>query len=81
MVGLSETNLKPLWALEIKWTNRYYDRPSGLKSTISFCKNNKLSTALITTIDKEGSHTYDGIDFQFVTASSYAYTVGKNTLT
>ncbi|HAX94447.1 MAG TPA: ATPase [Bacteroidales bacterium] len=80
MVGLSDKNLKPLWAVEIKWSNRYFERPSELKSLISFCKNCRLKTVLVTSIDKEGVVEYDGINIQFVPASAYAYTVGRNTL-
>jgi uncharacterized protein len=80
MIGLSDQNLKPLWALEIKWSNRYFEKPSELKSLVSFCRKCKLKTALVTTIDKTGLIEYDGIKLQFVPASAYAYTVGKNTL-
>lgn len=81
MVGLSEKSLKPVWALEIKWSDRYFDKPSELKSLISFCKHCKLKSALVTSISKEGIIEYDGIKLHFVPASTYAYTVGKNTLT
>ncbi len=80
MVGLSDLSLKPLWALEIKWSNRYYEKPSELKSLISFCKKCNLKTALVTSIDKEGVIEYNGIKLHFVPASAYAYTIGKNTL-
>ncbi len=80
MVGLNDKNLKPLWALEIKWSNRYFEKPSELKSLVSFCKKCKLNSALVTTIDKEGEIEYDGIKLHFVPASTYAYIVGKNTL-
>ena len=79
MVGLNE-RLKPIWALEIKWSDRYYDRPKELKSLIRFCKENDLETPIVTTISKEGEVEYDDIHFQFLPSSSYAYTVGKNTL-
>jgi uncharacterized protein len=80
MIGLSDQSLKPIWALEIKWSNRYFEKPSGLKSLVTFCKKSKLKTALVTSIDKLGTIEYDGIKLQFVPASSYAYTIGKNTL-
>jgi uncharacterized protein len=80
MIGLSNQNLKPIWALEIKWSNRYFEKPSELKSLVAFCKKCNLKTALVTSIDKEGVIEYEGIKLQFVPASSYAYTVGKNTL-
>lgn len=80
MVGLSDRNLRPLWALEIKWSDRYFERHSDLKSLVSFCKECKLKSALVTTISKTGTIEADGITLQFVPASAYAYTVGKNTL-
>ncbi|GAG55102.1 unnamed protein product, partial [marine sediment metagenome] len=36
MVGLSESNFKPIWALEIKWSNRYFEKPRQLKSLLKF---------------------------------------------
>jgi len=80
MIGLDDKNLKPLWALEIKWSNRYFDHPEALKSLLMFCKQNKLSTALVTSHDKEGVIREDGIDLNFYPAAMYAYTVGVNTI-
>jgi predicted AAA+ superfamily ATPase len=80
MVGISDKTLQPTWALEIKWSNRYYDRPAELKSLVKFCKSNKLENALVTTIDKEGKQEYGGVTIQYLPASTYAYTIGRNTL-
>lgn len=80
MVGLDEKKLKPQWALEIKWSNRFYEEPGELKSLLHFCENNKLNSALITTIDIEGIKEQRGVQLNFVPASIYAYVVGNNTL-
>lgn len=80
MIGLSDSTLKPIWALEIKWSNRYYDKPNELKSLYKFCQENNLDHPLITTINREGPVKYKEKTFQFIPASSYAYTVGKRTL-
>lgn len=80
MVGLDAKKLKPLWALEIKWSNRYFDKPNELKSLVSFCNKNKLDTALVTTIDKEGSIDYNGVKLVYVPSANYAYVIGKNTI-
>lgn len=80
MVGLSESTLKPIWALEIKWTNRYFSKPSELRSLYKFCVENKLDSPLITSINKEGIVKYKDKSFQFLPAAAYAYTVGKRTL-
>ena len=79
MIGLNK-KLKPLWALEIKWSDRYYNKPGELKSLLSFSQKNKLTSAMVTTIEKEGILTINDITLDFVPAATYAYTVGCNTL-
>lgn len=79
MIGLNK-KLKPLWALEIKWSDRFYSKPGELKSLLSFCQKNNLKSAMVTTIEKEGIVTVSDIDLDFVPAATYAYAVGSNTL-
>lgn len=80
MVGIDEKKLKPRWALEIKWSNRFYEAPGELKSLLQFCQKNDLRSALVTTLDREGSITLQNIALHFVPASVYAYVVAHNTL-
>lgn len=80
MVGLDEKKFRPQWALEIKWSNQYFDSPHKLKSLLQFCEGNKLNSALVTTIDAEGMREQKGIELIFVPAAIYAYVVGVNTL-
>jgi uncharacterized protein len=80
MVGLDERNFKPLWALEIKWSNRYFEKPAELKSLLQFCQKNNLKSALVTSIDKEGIIPHNGIDLNFYPSAMYAYVVGANTI-
>lgn len=80
MVGLSDSTLKPVWALEIKWTNRYFDKPNELKSLYKFCLESSLDYPIVTTIDREGEKEYKELHIQFLPSSAYAYTVGKNSL-
>jgi uncharacterized protein len=80
MVGLDDKRFKPIWAVEVKWSNRYFDEPKKLRSLLSFCKKTGLSSALVTTIDKEGSKTYDGVELHFYPSAMYAYTVGARTI-
>lgn len=79
MVGLDE-RLKPVWALEIKWSDRYFEKPKELKSLIKFCLENNIKTPIVTSISKSGEVDIANINFQFLPSSAYAYTVGKNTL-
>lgn len=80
MVGLDEKKFKPQWALEIKWSNLYYDDPGKLKSLIQFCEVNGLQSALVTSIDAEGVRQHKSLQLIFVPAAIYAYVVGVNTL-
>ncbi|MCE7060653.1 ATP-binding protein [Dyadobacter sp. CY343] len=80
LVSISRKNNKPNWAVEIKWSNRYFEAPNELKSLTSFCQENGLNQALATTIDKTGLKKSNDIQIQFIPASVYAYNVGKNTL-
>jgi uncharacterized protein len=79
MVAL-DNRLKPAWALEIKWTNRFFEKPGELKNLLRFCKENGLDSPLVTTIDKDGEKTLDEMSIRFFPAASYAYTIGRNTL-
>ena len=80
MVGLSRQNFKPIWALEIKWSNRYFEKTGELKSLVNFCEVNNLKSALVTTIDKSGSKDIKAFKLHFLPSALYAYTVGKNTI-
>lgn len=79
LVGLGN-NLKPSWAVEIKWSDRYFEKPKDLKSLLKFCKENELNTAIVTSISKEGEIEFEDVQLLFLPASSYAYTVGRNSL-
>jgi uncharacterized protein len=79
MVGLND-KLKPQWALEIKWSNRYYDKPHELKSLHKFCNENDIDNPIVTTIDKEGVLNCKDLNIQYFPAAAYAYTIGRKTL-
>lgn len=69
---------KIIWCVEIKWTNRFFDRPEELKSLISLAQKHHLNNVLTTTIDKRGSRVVGGINMEFVEASIYCYLIGRN---
>ena len=71
---------KPQWCVEVKWSNRLYNKPKELASLLHFCKQNKLSAALVTTMNVTGNKELDNLKITFVPASVYAYNIGLNTL-
>jgi len=80
LVLIDDKHFKPQWAVEIKWSNRYYQMPQDLLSLMNFCRVNKLMSAIITTKDITGAKTIDEMNFTFISSSIYAYNVGANTL-
>jgi predicted AAA+ superfamily ATPase len=78
MVRLDQAKLKPIWALEIKWSNRYVDKNKELKSLGEFCHKNNLKSAVVTTIDKEEQKKYNDIEYNFFPAALYTYGIGAN---
>ena len=73
-----DEKLKAIWAVEVKWTDRFFERPQELKSLIQFCHANNIQDASITTLTKSGRLTFENVGLRFVPASVYCYTVGYN---
>ncbi len=76
IVKLGE-NIKPEWAVEIKWTNRFAENPRELNSLKKFCNANDLEKVVVTTINITDRSMIDKISYVFVPTSFYCYTVGK----
>ena len=80
IVLLDDKLFKPQWCVEIKWSNRYVEKPQDLNSLIFFCKQNDFKATLVTTIDISNNKTIEGIHITYVPAAVYAYNIGVNTL-
>lgn len=80
LVLIDDKKFKPMWGVEIKWSNRYFEKPQELSSLIQFCNSNNFTSSLVTTIDKSGNKNIGNINFTFVPVSVYAYNIGVNTL-
>jgi len=77
IVGLNNKQ-KPLWAVEIKWSNRFVKSVQKLANLKSFCVKNNISATLVTTLDIEEIKKDDILTYDFSPSSSYCYTVGRN---
>ncbi len=80
LVLVDDKEFKPQWGVEIKWSNRYFEKPNELKSLIHFCRSNHFQTALVTSIDQLGIKKVEGLLFTFLPASIYSYNIGDITL-
>lgn len=80
LVLVDDKKFKPVWGVEIKWSNRFFEMPQDLTSLIKFCKSNDFENALVTSIDRQGTKVASEINFTFVPSSVYAYNIGEVTL-
>ncbi len=80
LVLVDDKKYQPVWGVEIKWSNRYFDKPQELKSLIQFCKTNGFDTALVTSIDKSGVVNMDNLQLTFLPSAVYTYNIGDITL-
>jgi hypothetical protein len=80
LVLVDDKKYKPLWGVEIKWSNRYFEKPNELKSLIQFCEANSFQNALVTSIDQIGAKEIGILSFSFLPASVYCYNIGDITL-
>lgn len=81
IVGINAATQKPLWAVEVKWTNAPFENPAAkLKSLETFMKTNNLSYAIVTSISETGKKDMPYGCLLFMPVACYAYTVGEHTL-
>lgn len=80
IVLIDNKYFKPEWCVEIKWSNRYYERPNELNSLIHFCKQNNFNATVVTTMNQWGNKTIDDLNITFIPAAIYAYNIGLETL-
>ncbi|MBT4889612.1 MAG: ATP-binding protein [Rhodospirillales bacterium] len=82
LVYLASSNLKPLWAVEIKWSNRHCKRPEELKGLIEFSKKNMSGTfeARATTKTVTTETRTDTILIDHIPSALQCYIIGKNVL-
>lgn len=80
LVLVDDKKFKPLWGIEVKWSNRYFDKPQELNSLVQFCKANDFKNALVTSIDKQGVREIADLNFTFIPSALYAFNIGENTL-
>jgi hypothetical protein len=80
IVGLDVARRRPAWAVEIKWSNLFFNNPGELTSLQYFMEQNSLRRALVTSINETGRKELNGLILDFMPVACYAYTVGRNTI-
>ena len=78
IVWVENASQKAFSLAEIKWTDKFYEDPSQLKSLRKFLEvNDGIRKIIVTTKSKLGSATIDGNTFLFIPSALYAYWVSK----
>ncbi len=80
LVLVDGKKFKPVWGVEIKWSNRYFEKPQELKSLKQFCKMNGFQKALVTSLDQMGVKKLESLVLTFLPAAVYMYNIGDITL-
>lgn len=80
IVWLNFATQKPIWCVEVKWSDQPCSDSRLLKGVISYAKNNGIMNMKVTTktISKTGS--FDDVKIKFQPSATYAYTLGANIL-
>ncbi|MEX2130854.1 MAG: ATP-binding protein [Pseudohongiellaceae bacterium] len=74
----SSQALKPIAALEIKWSDKYFNKPEALKGLMKFARNNQLPLVWATTRSRFGSITIDGSEIRQWPAAVLAFHYGTS---
>jgi predicted AAA+ superfamily ATPase len=72
----SSRALKPVAALEIKWSDKHADKPESLKGLMRFVRNNDLPVAWATTRSKFGQQIIAGSEIRQWPAAALAFHYG-----
>ncbi len=64
------------WCLEVKWSNRYIDRPEKLTGLVSFAQSHGLKNVSSTTVDRRGERVIGGVSISFLPTSVHCYEIG-----
>lgn len=80
IVGINAAKQKPDWAVEVKWSDCYFENPNELMSLKTYMETNDLRKAVVTTMTRSGLSGQPWGDLHFMPAACYAYIVGRNTL-
>ncbi|CAO3351894.1 ATP-binding protein [Azospirillum melinis] len=69
-----------IWAMEIKWSDRFYENPTELDGLIEFCLKNGIENPTATTKTKTGETKMSSITIEHVPCALQCYIIGKNTV-
>lgn len=73
-----ERDLRPSWAVEVKWSDRYAHNPHQLTGLIEFCKRHPSCFVCVTTRTIAKTTRLESTNVLFEPASLYCFALGYN---
>jgi predicted AAA+ superfamily ATPase len=73
-----QSDMRPDWAVEVKWSDAFEENPKKLKSLFQFCAEHHDCSVAVTTRTKSSIKKVDGITLNFRPASLYCFLLGYN---
>jgi predicted AAA+ superfamily ATPase len=82
LVRVDAATLRPAWAYEIKWSDRFVDSPSELKGLIEFARKNLRHPVPVgaSTRSKTAETTVDGVVIRHFPCALHCYQIGRNVI-
>ena len=82
LVRVDAATLRPAWAYEIKWSDRFVDSPSELKGLIEFARKNPRHPVPVgaSTRSKTAETTVDGLVIRHFPCALHCYQIGRNVI-
>jgi uncharacterized protein len=80
MVFLDKGTQKPLWAREIKWSNRLSDEKklrTECAELVAFCQKHNITSTVVTTRDTFAKVQIDSVEIIMIPTSVYCYRVAQ----
>jgi Holliday junction resolvase-like predicted endonuclease len=80
IVWLNFATQKPVWCVEVKWSDQPCSDSRLLKGAINYAKNNEINRVLVTTKTISKTGVFDDVEIEFKSSAAYAYILGANIL-
>jgi predicted AAA+ superfamily ATPase len=82
LVRIDPANLRPTWAYEIKWSDRFVDQPGELRGLIEFALKNGIDRVPVgaTTRTKTSESVVDGVTIKHFPCALHCYQIGRNVI-
>jgi predicted AAA+ superfamily ATPase len=82
LVRVDPATLRPAWAYEIKWSDRFVDHPGELKGLIEFANKNPrhLVSVGASTRSKTAETMVDGVMIRHFPCALHCYQIGRNVI-